>query len=182
MNTNWLTDPPRWQDLSAERWLPVPGYEQLYHVSDAGHVRSLTRHTRAGIRSGRPLKTNISPAGYPQLGLCRDGQQRTYPVHQLVAMAFLGPRPDDLEVRHLDGNPTNNLIDNLKYGTASENARDSLRHGTNVNSNKTHCPSGHQYAGENLAQRARGGRLCRTCRRESNAAIARRRKAARAAK
>ena len=28
---------------SQERWLPVVGYEDLYEVSDLGHVRSLDR-------------------------------------------------------------------------------------------------------------------------------------------
>jgi hypothetical protein len=50
-------------------------------------------------------------------------------VHKLVMEVFAGECPDGMEVRHLDGNPDNNRLDNLKYGTKSENALDAKRHG-----------------------------------------------------
>jgi predicted XRE-type DNA-binding protein len=40
-----------------------------------------------------------------------------------------------MECRHLDGNPENNRVDNLCWGTRSENAQDSMKHGTFVNNN-----------------------------------------------
>lgn len=51
------------------------------------------------------------------------------PVHRLVASAFLGPCPGGQEVRHLDGNPQNNAVTNLAYGTRTENILDVLRIG-----------------------------------------------------
>lgn len=42
----------------------------------------------------------------------------------------MGPRPDGLECRHLDGNPANNRLLNLKWGTRTENVHDSMLHGT----------------------------------------------------
>lgn len=43
-------------------------------------------------------------------------------VHHLVAEAFLGPRPSKSSVvMHLDDNPLNNRVDNLKWGTQKEN-------------------------------------------------------------
>lgn len=50
-------------------------------------------------------------------------------VHQLVALTFLGPRPKGQEVRHLDGDPLNNAVTNLAYGTRSENILDVMRIG-----------------------------------------------------
>lgn len=51
-------------------------------------------------------------------------------IHRLVLEAFVGPRPDGLEARHRDGDPTNNRLDNLLWGTSSDNENDKRRHGT----------------------------------------------------
>jgi hypothetical protein len=124
-------------DVTAERWLPVPGYEGLYLVSDLGHIRSLRRMTPAGWRGGRSLRTPPRKSdGYPQVALFRDGHGRTVLVHALVASAFLGPRPPGQEVRHLDGDASSAVlrdtdgIQRLAYGTRLENQHDSIRHGT----------------------------------------------------
>jgi len=58
------------------------------------------------------------------LVLRHDGKNRTYEVQRLVALAFLGPRPEGHETRHLDGNRLNNRLDNLAYGTRSQNQLD----------------------------------------------------------
>jgi hypothetical protein len=42
-------------------------------------------------------------------------------VHSLIALAFLGKRPQGYDVMHIDGTRTNNKLNNLKYGTRSEN-------------------------------------------------------------
>ena len=55
--------------------------------------------------------------------------QKTHPVHRLVAEAFIGKPDSKCEIRHLDGDPLNSHLDNLKYGTRSENQRDRLAHG-----------------------------------------------------
>lgn len=68
---------------------------------------------------------------------------RTRYVHDLVAEAFLGPKPQGLEVCHGDNNTRNNAASNLRYATRSENHRDKRKHGTN--GRKTHCPQGHEY-------------------------------------
>lgn len=165
-----------------ERWLPVPGWEELYEVSDLGRVRSLTRWTPAGTRKGRMMKMNVDPSGYFQLGFRRNGKNRTQKVHQLVAAAFLGPRPEGMEVRHLDGDPLNNRLDNLAYGTPSENSQDSIRHGTHSNARKTHCGiCGLPYDEANTIIRPGGSRKCRACARAQNAKTAARRRAERAA-
>lgn len=51
-------------------------------------------------------------------------------VHHLVALAFIGPRPKGMVIRHRDGDPSNNRVDNLLYGTQQDNMADALRHGT----------------------------------------------------
>ena len=73
--------------------------------------------------------TNTS-TGYPTVRLSHDGRSVGVNVHRLVANAFLGPRPDGLETRHLDGNQMNCRANNLAYGTHQENGEDKVRHGT----------------------------------------------------
>ena len=46
------------------------------------------------------------------------------PVHQLVALTFIGPRPDGLDILHINGNPIDNRVENLMYGTRTENILD----------------------------------------------------------
>jgi hypothetical protein len=89
-------------------------------------------------------------------------------VHVLVCTAWHGTRPEGLVCRHLDGNPTNSVPSNLAWGTVSENAFDSVRHGGHPEAAKTHCPQGHEYSEENTAIHS-GRRSCRTCHRASNA-------------
>ncbi|AKL88362.1 HNH endonuclease [Gordonia phage GMA6] len=88
-------------------------------------------------------------------------------VHRLVAEAFLGAPPSDKPlVLHRDGNPLNNKVTNLKYGTSSENRLDSVSHETCPWSRKTHCPQGHEYTPSNTYI-YKGTRACKECRRET---------------
>lgn len=65
----------------------------------------------------------------------------------------------------MDGDRLNPALANLAYGTASENARDMRRHGTDPNLRKTHCPQGHEYTPENtyVTPKRPNARYCRTC-------------------
>lgn len=142
-------------------WRPVVGYEANYRVSSDGQVKSLPRNTtRGGF-----LRAAIGKQGYPEVSLWLAGRSRTFKIHQLVAAAFLGPRPEGLVVRHLNGNPADNRLSNLCYGTPEENGLDSVAHGTNRNAAKTRCPAGHEYDESNTyspPSRPRQ-RYCRTC-------------------
>lgn len=146
--------------MSAE-WRPVAGYEGYYEVSSDGQVRSAMR--RKGSKGG-VLKAGTTKAGYKLVSLWRDGKGLSCNVHRLVAAAFLGPCPPGMEVRHLDGDPTNNDVANLRYGTGSENCQDITRHGRNYWLNKRSCPQGHPYSAHNTYHEpANGYRRCRTC-------------------
>lgn len=56
----------------------------------------------------------------------------TRSVGSLVLETFVSSRPEGLECRHLDGNPLNNNLDNLAWGTRQENVADRVIHGTNL--------------------------------------------------
>lgn len=78
----------------------------------------------------KELKTFNHQDGYLLVHVFNGVKWRIYGVHQVVADAFLGPRPGKHEVRHLDGDPTNNRPSNLLYGTHAENEADKKVHGT----------------------------------------------------
>jgi hypothetical protein len=50
-------------------------------------------------------------------------------VHVLVMLAFVGQRPDGMQIAHFDGDKTNNILHNLRYASTFENAADSERQG-----------------------------------------------------
>lgn len=76
----------------------------------------------------RELKLSLRSLKRPYLAVSYRGLTKN--VHALIARAFLGIRPKDLQVRHLDGNALNNSLGNLSYGTAKQNQRDRTVHGT----------------------------------------------------
>lgn len=165
-------------ELPGERWLPVPGWEGLYEVSDQGRVYSV-RRSRA-TKSGRMMSLARHKSGYRYVYLRQDGRVEKGYSHRLVLAAFVGPCPEGQEVRHLDGNPQNNVLNNLAYGTPSENHMDMVRHGTHPWAGRTSCTNGHVFTEHNTLRTANGRRQCRTCSRFRNQAY-RARKALKAA-
>jgi NUMOD4 motif/HNH endonuclease len=119
-------------DHLPEQWLPVPGWESLYEVSDMGQVRSLPRQTVKGIRGGQILKAVIARGRcrYPTVRLSRSGCHENRTVHSLVLAAFAGPCPEGHVSRHGPGGPADARLSNLSYGTPAENSADMARDGT----------------------------------------------------
>lgn len=159
------------ESSSAEQWRPVVGYEGLYEVSDHGNVRSLDREVRKANRwggvsvctlIGKPLASKAD-RGYRQVTLSRDGVPWDVRVHTLVLTAFDGPRPVGCEALHGDGDGSNNVRRNLRWGTSSENGLDTVAHGMHHYASRPRCTRGHLYAGRNLAL-VQAARVCRACR------------------
>jgi hypothetical protein len=106
-----------------EQWKDIVGYQGLYKISDLGNVWS---ERRQRLLSTKPNKHR----GYPEFCVVNlDGKQRTMSVHQEVMKAFVGPLSPGHQVRHLDGNPLNNDLSNLTYGTPKENQSDRRKDG-----------------------------------------------------
>lgn len=117
---------------TVERWKTIPGYEDRYQASTLGRVRSvdreITQRGRGGSLFTRTLRGKILRPGR----FCSSGHVSVVlgkgtsgkPVHQLVLLTFLGAVPDGMEVRHLNGVADDNRIENLVYGTRTENILD----------------------------------------------------------
>lgn len=159
-----------------DEWRDIPGFEGRYQVSSNGAVRSVIR------KEPLIMKAKLSAKGYPTVGLYDRGRQRSWHVHRLVALAF---HPDSwftgAVVRHLDGNPANNAVANLAWGTPSENQIDRVQHGRHQHASKTRCANNHPFNEENTYfwQRPNGrtARSCRACNRRRSAEAAMARKA-----
>jgi hypothetical protein len=138
----------------------IPGFPNYFATED-GRIWSRPRPSTKGGFLKMPPDNN----GYPLVTLHRDGKQYPTRVHVLVMLAFQGPCPEGLEVRHLDGNPANSGLRNLRYGTGSENTLDTIAHGRHHMARKTHCKHGHEFTPENtFVPAARpNGRHCRKC-------------------
>lgn len=126
------------KDILQEIWLPIAGYEGAYEVSNFGNVRSLDRkietsnrwgQTIARLSKGRILKTSPDKDGYTTVGLFVNGKGSTQRIHKLVAQAFLGDRPKNFDINHIDGNKANNHISNLEYCTKSQNSKHAFKIG-----------------------------------------------------
>ena len=115
-----------------ERWRPIKSFEGLYEVSNFGRVRSLSRWVdcRNGERllDGRLLKQKIGNNGYYGVTLCNGTIQTDADTHRIIAYAFLPGKSLDV-VRHLDGNPLNNSLKNLAWGSFEDNEADKKKHG-----------------------------------------------------
>lgn len=149
-----------------ERWLPISGFEGVYEVSDLGRIKSLPR---SRVPVDRILKPFANGSGHLLVDLRVNGQRHTVQVHLQVLGAFVGPTPAGMECRHLNGDPADNRLANLQYGTRSENTFDSVLHGTHPSSRVTHCPQNHEYTEDNtyVNPRLPRSRTCRVCMRQA---------------
>lgn len=96
-----------------------------YQVSNYGRVKSVDRVVKRGTNfltiSGRILKPWKRNKDYLSVGFWVDGKHKVVLVHRLVANAFIPNHENGMEINHLDGDKTNNSVENLEWVTASEN-------------------------------------------------------------
>lgn len=115
-----------------EEWADIDGYEGIYQVSSLGNVRSLDRVISSGARrKGQLIKLQKGPkakrkAGkdrdaYLQVTLAKNWKQKTFLIHRLVAAAFLPAVEGKDVVNHINGDKTDNRLENLEWCTYKEN-------------------------------------------------------------
>jgi len=113
-------------------WKAVPGYEELYEVSNTGHVKSVSK-LKDGI-NGKYITKDIIlkqklKGNYYSVRLYKDNKPRLVLVHILIAMAFC-PNPQNKPiVNHIDGDGENNFAINLEWVTYKKNANHAIRIG-----------------------------------------------------
>lgn len=116
-----------------EMWKDISGTNGLYRVSNKGRVESVSRRVK-NAKNYYYTKTRIlkdkDDRGYRKVHIRKDGATVTCLVHILVANAFMGERPGNSDVMHLDGNGSNNCVENLRYGLRKCNMAFAVDHGT----------------------------------------------------
>lgn len=113
-----------------EEWRPVVGWEDWYEVSSLGRVRRVAAYN--GIHAGHILKSHANAKGYLRVTVSRPGHPRSNRlrhVANLVAEAFIRPRPLGLQINHTNGIKTDNRASNLEWCTGIENVRHAIRTG-----------------------------------------------------
>ena len=100
-----------------------------YIVDSDGFILSKTKH--------KPMKPSLSPGGYYSTSIRMNGKTICVPIHSAVAKTFLGDKTiDGLVVNHIDGDKTNNKLENLEWVTIQENTQHAVNTmGMNVGSN-----------------------------------------------
>lgn len=118
--------------MENEIWKDIPGYEGRYQASSMGRIRSMDRIITCGGDKHRSHQRSVKGRILRPGRFCKSGHlsvvlghgENGSPVHQLIALTFIGVCPDGMEVLHCNGNPTDNRLENLRYGTRTENILD----------------------------------------------------------
>lgn len=108
-----------------EIWKDVPDYDGLYKVSNLGNVKRIAKTYFCGNNTKRVLEERLIVGDianeYKRVELWHNRKHKKYLVHRLVAQAFI-PNPDNKpEIDHIDGNPLNNMVKNLRWCNHKEN-------------------------------------------------------------
>lgn len=119
--------------MSEEVWKDIPGYEGKYQASTEGRIRSVDRIVYSrNWYTGNPFERHIKGRILRPGRFCKNGHVSVVlgrgaagsPVHQLIMRTFVGPTPDGQEIRHKNGDPKDNRLCNLEFGTRTENILD----------------------------------------------------------
>lgn len=119
-----------------EEWRPVVGYEGFYEVSSLGRIKSVERIVPNGRGGCKRMKAKfLTPNGhrsqrYLSITLSKESRVKRLSVHRVVLEAFIGPCPDGMEALHGDGGPYDNRLQNLRWGTRTENCNDKWAQGS----------------------------------------------------
>lgn len=111
----------------------IPDFPR-YAIDENGTVLSICHVNGRGKdsrwESAKILKPVPDTDGYQRAFISHKGHRKSVSIHTLVLTIFVGPCPDGMQCRHLDGNQNNNHVSNLAWGTKSQNELDKLLHGT----------------------------------------------------
>lgn len=98
--------------MSKEQWKPIPGFDG-YEASNMQRVRS--------VKSGKIMSLTINGSGYPTVGVTMNKKTFTVLAHRLIALAWIPNPLGKPQINHINGNRSDNRLENLEWCTQSEN-------------------------------------------------------------
>lgn len=101
-----------------EIWKDVKGYEGLYQVSNLGRIKNKKDYI---------IKPELNKNGYKYMPLYKNNKRRRELLHRIVATAFIKNTNNLPQVNHIDGNKSNNKVDNLEWCSCSYNLKEAYR-------------------------------------------------------
>lgn len=111
----------------SEEWRVIPQFP-CYSASSLGRI--MRNCDGMHSKKGKIIKAHFSGGRYWSVPIFNENGKSTRNIHTLICEAFHGVKEKEShQVRHLDGNSSNNIPSNLRWGTAKENAADRFRHG-----------------------------------------------------
>lgn len=103
---------------------PIPNWNG-YYVDKNGRVLSFmvigSKNRREDFNNPRFLKHQLSSTGYPCVSIFVNGKRKAILIHHIVAELFIGERPKNMVIDHIDGNRRNCSVENLRYISQGEN-------------------------------------------------------------
>ena len=93
-------------------WKKIDGFDN-YSVNEKGEVRNDER--------GNILKWKLD--NYYRVRIWKNGKVTSYTIHRLIAIYFI-PNPNNYSfIDHINNDPLDNSIDNLRWCSSSQNNR-----------------------------------------------------------
>jgi hypothetical protein len=145
----------------SDEWSTIPGFGGKYSISRSGEIRSAEHTVRRRDGKTQTFRSrtvrHYQDGPYWAVTLNSAGKSTHAWVHRLLAQAFI-PNTEGLPVvRHLNDDGLDLRIENLAWGTQSDNLRDCVRNGGHAQANKAVCIRGHEFIQQD------GRRRCMTC-------------------
>ena len=131
--------------MENEVWKDIKDFKG-YQVSNLGRVRTYNKITYTKKHGARHWESRILKQKWcratkrknrydARVNLWKDGKPYTFLVSRLVASAFFGE--SNLTVNHIDGDSTNNRVENLEWCTIGENIKKGFETGLFAKSMKS---------------------------------------------
>lgn len=115
-----------------EEWKSIKGYEGYYEVSNLGRIRRLPtiiKYRNCGLRKypGKVLLQELTSDGYLRVVLSKNNLKQRFMGHRLVAQSYIPNPCNYLYVNHINGNKSDNRVENLEWCTQEENEQHSVK-------------------------------------------------------
>lgn len=104
-----------------EIWKWIDGFEGAFQVSNYGHLKSFKKN-----KNGHLMSNINKKGGYLSVVLVYKNKTRYCRIHNLVAEAFISPKPFKHHTHHIDGNKQNNNVENLIYLSTKDHTKETM--------------------------------------------------------